>query len=108
MEDQRRYAACGQQLHTHQLTEPQALADVMAYTLQGLYQTCYTAIHSRTRKEIAAQRLAEGRYLYQNEAQSRKARSEDVLKAFSMLLAAEDDPKAIKKATKKAEKGRKK
>jgi len=79
----------------------------MAYPLQGLYKTCYTAIHSRTRKEIAAQRLAEGRYLYQSEADSHGRRSEDVVKAFNLLLVG-DDPKASKKATKKAEKERKK
>jgi len=79
----------------------------MAYPLQGLYKTCYTAIHSRTRKEIAAQRLAEGRYLYQNRGESQISSLEDVVKAFELLFA-EDDPKASKKASKKAEKERKK
>lgn len=79
----------------------------MAYPLQGLYKTCYTAIHSRTRKETAAQRLAEGRYLYQSKAESHGRRSEDVVKAFNLLLV-EDTPKTSKKATKKAEKERRK
>jgi len=79
----------------------------MAYPLQGLYKTCYTAIHSQTRKEIAAQRLAEGRYLYQNKRDLPIASPEDVVRAFNVLLA-EDDPKASKKASKKAEKERKK
>lgn len=107
MEDQCRYAPYFHQLYIQQLTEPRALAGVMAYPLQGLYKTCYTAIHSRTRKEIAAQRLTEGRYLYQSGEDSGKPRSEDVLKVFGLLLT-EDDPMASKKATKRAEKERKK
>jgi len=79
----------------------------MAYPLQGLYKTCYTAIHSQTRKKIAAQRLAEGRYLYHNQGESQTSSLEAVLKAFELLFA-EDDPKASKKASKKAEKERKK
>jgi len=79
----------------------------MAYPLQGLYKTCYTAIHSQTRKKIAAQRLAEGRYLYHNQGESQISSLEAVLKAFELLFA-EDDPKASKKVSKKAEKERKK
>jgi hypothetical protein len=82
------------------------LAGVIAYPLQGLYKTCYTAIHSQTRKEIAAQRLKEGRYLYQNKEGLQKSRSEKILEAFELLLAG-DNPKASKKACKKAEKERK-
>jgi hypothetical protein len=78
----------------------------MAYPLQGLYKTCYTAIHSQTRKEIAAQRLKEGRYLYQNKEGLQKSRSEKILETFELLLAG-DNPKASKKACKKAEKERK-
>jgi hypothetical protein len=78
----------------------------MAYPLQGLYKTCYTAIHSQTRKEIVAQRLREGRHLYQNMEGPRKPRSEKIIEAFELLLA-EDNPKASKKASKKAEKERK-
>jgi hypothetical protein len=78
----------------------------MAYPLQGLYKTYYTAIHSQTRKEIAAQRLKEGRYLYQNKEGLQKSRSEKILEAFELLLA-EDNPKASRKVSKKAEKERK-
>jgi hypothetical protein len=78
----------------------------MAYPLQGLYKTCYTAIHSQTRKEIAAQRLKEGRYLYHNREEPEKPRLEKILEGFE-LLPAEDDPKASRKASKKAEKERK-
>jgi hypothetical protein len=74
----------------------------MAYPLQGLYKTCYTAIHFQTRKEVAARRLKEGRYLYRNMEETPAQRPEDILRAFEMLLA-EDDPKAMKKASKKAE-----
>jgi hypothetical protein len=79
----------------------------MAYPLQGLYKTCYTAIHSQTRKKIAAQRRAEGRYLYQNMEEARGPGLDDITQAFELLFA-EDDPKAAKKASKKAEKERKK
>lgn len=78
----------------------------MAYPLQGLYKTCYTAIHSQTRKEIAAQRRAEGRYLYQNTEETRRSSSDEINKAFELLFA-EDDAKALKKASKEAEKERK-
>jgi hypothetical protein len=78
----------------------------MAYPLQGLYKTCYTAIHSQTRKEIAVQRLREGRYLYTT-AELRRPRPEDILAAFELLITAED-PKTTKKASRKAEKERKK
>jgi hypothetical protein len=79
----------------------------MAYPLQGLYKTCYTAIHSQTRKEIATQRRTEGRYLYQNTEEARRPHLDDVGKAFELLFA-EDDGKALKKASQKAEKERKK
>jgi hypothetical protein len=79
----------------------------MAYPLQGLYKTCYTAIHSQTRKEIAAQRRTEGRYLYRNMEEKRGPRPDDITKAFELLFT-EDNAKAFKKASKKAEKERKK
>jgi hypothetical protein len=89
------------------MTNSQALAGVMAYPLQGLYKTCYTAIHSQTRKEIAAQRLNEGRYLCLNMEETRRPRPEEISKAFELLFA-KDNPKAEKKASKQAEKERKK
>jgi hypothetical protein len=106
VENQCRYVPLRYQRDHHSLTETQALAGVMAYPLQGLYKTCYTAIHSQTRREIAVQRLKEGRYLYTT-AEPQRPRSEDIFAAFELLITAED-PKTIKKASKKAEKERKK
>jgi hypothetical protein len=106
VEDQCGYVPLRYQRDHHSLTETQALAGVMAYPLQGLYKTCYTAIHSQTRKEIAVQRLREGRYLYTT-VEPQRPRSEDILAAFELLVTAED-PKTTRKASKKAEKERKK
>lgn len=85
-----------------------ALAGVMSYPLQGLYKTCYSAIFTRTRKDIATARLEEGHYLSFTALGDDNLDVEAVLEAFERLSAAPDlEVKKLEKEKKKQEKKQK-
>ena len=67
----------------------------MAYPGQGIYKSIRTAVHSKTRRNIAAARQAEGEYLASNSNFEVQA----VLHRFDTLCRISEEKKEKKKDT---------
>jgi hypothetical protein len=61
------------------------LAGLLGYTMQGIYKSVYSAIHTRTRKNIAAARRQEGAWLLTRAREDQHTDLQDIVTAFEEL-----------------------
>lgn len=61
------------------------VAGLLGYTMQGIYKSVYSAIHTRTRKGIAAARREEGVWLLSRSREDRVLDLRDIVTTFEKL-----------------------